>query len=194
MSGTPVNHRMMTDQTGIRIANELARISGGSIVEDAEAWATGKRDGVPVSSSDPTYHNNSEYYAGNALEATQHYPKISQTTGNWLNWNATTGQWDDTGVHAQGEHGVDSYVYIRYSHEYPTSDSDLKTTPDEWMGTYTGTSPTAPTSRLDYDWYKIRPDSDYLPAVTVADNGKVLRVVDGAWAVAILNSAQGVSF
>ena len=34
--------------------------------EDAEAWAVGERGGVPVSASDPTYHNNSEYWAGQA--------------------------------------------------------------------------------------------------------------------------------
>ena len=33
-----------------------------------------------------------------------------------------------------------------------------------------------------------------LPAVSSADNGKVLRVVDGAWAPAALTSANGVSF
>lgn len=33
-----------------------------------------------------------------------------------------------------------------------------------------------------------------LPAVTSSDNGKVLRVVSGAWAAASLPSAAGVSF
>lgn len=33
-----------------------------------------------------------------------------------------------------------------------------------------------------------------LPAVTSSDNGKVLRVVSGAWAAASLPSANGVSF
>lgn len=33
-----------------------------------------------------------------------------------------------------------------------------------------------------------------LPAVTASDNGKVLRVVNGAWAAASLPSANGVSF
>lgn len=32
--------------------------------EDAEAWAVGTRDGVPVPSSDETYQNNSKYWAG----------------------------------------------------------------------------------------------------------------------------------
>lgn len=31
---------------------------------DSEAWAVGKRNSVPVSALDPTYQNNSEYYAG----------------------------------------------------------------------------------------------------------------------------------
>lgn len=34
--------------------------------EDAEAWAVGERGGVPVDPSDPTYHNNAEYWAGQA--------------------------------------------------------------------------------------------------------------------------------
>ena len=33
-----------------------------------------------------------------------------------------------------------------------------------------------------------------LPTVTASDNGKVLRVVSGAWAAASLPSAAGVSF
>lgn len=35
-------------------------------VEKSEAWAVGERGGVPVGSSDETYHNNSKYYAGQA--------------------------------------------------------------------------------------------------------------------------------
>lgn len=39
--------------------------------EDAEAWAVGERGGVPVPSSDPTYNNNSEYWAGIAQQYAQ---------------------------------------------------------------------------------------------------------------------------
>lgn len=35
--------------------------------EDAEAWANGTRGGVPVGSSDPTYHKNAKYYADNFI-------------------------------------------------------------------------------------------------------------------------------
>lgn len=34
--------------------------------EDAEAWAVGKRNGTDVTPSDPTYHNNSKYWADQA--------------------------------------------------------------------------------------------------------------------------------
>lgn len=33
-----------------------------------------------------------------------------------------------------------------------------------------------------------------LPEVSSSDNGKLLRVVDGAWAVASIADAEGVSF
>ena len=37
-------------------------------VSDAEAWADGERGGVPVTSGDPTYHNNSKYWADMASQ------------------------------------------------------------------------------------------------------------------------------
>ena len=37
--------------------------------KEAEAWAVGKRGGVDVGSGDPTYHNNSKYYAQQASSA-----------------------------------------------------------------------------------------------------------------------------
>ena len=62
-------------------------------------------------------------------------------------------------------------------------------------GVYYGT--TQPTGDTHPVW--IDPDGDHddgglLPAVTAADNGKVLRVVSGAWAAAEITSANGVSF
>lgn len=38
---------------------------------DSEAYALGTRDGSAVSSDDPTYHNNSKYYAEQAEESAQ---------------------------------------------------------------------------------------------------------------------------
>lgn len=41
--------------------------------KDSEAWAKGTRDGQAVSSSDPTYQNNSKYYADQATTNTKNY-------------------------------------------------------------------------------------------------------------------------
>lgn len=41
---------------------ELARRQA----QNSEAWAVGQRDGDDVGAADPTYHNNSKYYAENA--------------------------------------------------------------------------------------------------------------------------------
>ena len=38
---------------------------------NAEAWAVGERGGVPVSSTDQTYHNNAKYYAQAAEDAAE---------------------------------------------------------------------------------------------------------------------------
>ena len=55
-----------------------------------------------------------------------------------------------------GTDGTDAYVYIRYAATEPTSDSDMKTTPDAWMGIYSGDAASAPTHYTDYVWYKIK--------------------------------------
>lgn len=45
---------------------------GGTASEyNAEAWAVGERGGVPVSSTDQTYHNNAKYYAQAAEDAAE---------------------------------------------------------------------------------------------------------------------------
>lgn len=57
---------------------------------------------------------------------------------------------------ADGADGTSAYCYIRYSHTQPTQDSDMGTTPDDWMGIYSGTSSTPPTTYTSYTWYKIK--------------------------------------
>ena len=48
---------------------EAAAAAAEDSAEDAEAWAVGKRNDVPVPSTDPTYENNSKYWAEQAREA-----------------------------------------------------------------------------------------------------------------------------
>lgn len=52
----------------------------------------------------------------------------------------------------------DIYIHIRYADSEPTEDSDIKTEPSEYMGVYTGSSKTAPTTYTSYSWYKIKGD------------------------------------
>lgn len=55
-----------------------------------------------------------------------------------------------------GTNGTSAYVYIRYAASEPTADSDMKTTPDAWIGIYSGDAASAPTHYTDYVWYKIK--------------------------------------
>ena len=76
----------------------------GISARNAEAWAVGKRNGVPVASSDPTYHNNSKWYA-EQLDAAVNFPYIDDVTGNWMVYDPEQGEYVDTGIHAKGDPG-----------------------------------------------------------------------------------------
>ena len=126
---------------GTQAEVEMAVQVGSEVSEsNAEAWAVGKRHGVDVPDTDPTYHNNSKYYAQQADEDAQtasgakddaidakadaeaardaaqsavaHYPYVDPTTGNWMCWDTTTGTWVNTGVHAQGPTGAVPNIQI----------------------------------------------------------------------------------
>ena len=58
----------------------------------------------------------------------------------------------------KGEDGIPSYMWIRYSHEYPTDNEDMKASPDEYIGIYSGIESSAPTDFTEYTWYKIKGD------------------------------------
>lgn len=60
---------------------------------------------------------------------------------------------------AYGDTGDASYVHIKYAAQQPTQDSDMKGSPDAWIGIYSGTSDTPPTSYLDYTWYQYKGDT-----------------------------------
>lgn len=46
-----------------------AAVAKAEVLFESEAWARGTRDGVPVDEEDPTYHNNSKWYADQAKSA-----------------------------------------------------------------------------------------------------------------------------
>lgn len=56
----------------------------------------------------------------------------------------------------KGDTGSQTYVWVRYAANQPSSDSDIGVSPDNWMGIYTGLSSTAPTHYTDYAWFEIK--------------------------------------
>lgn len=55
-----------------------------------------------------------------------------------------------------GDDGVSAYCYVRWAANQPTQDSDMTTTPSDWMGIYAGTASSAPSHYTDYQWYKVK--------------------------------------
>lgn len=99
----------------------------------------------------------------------------------------------------KGDTGDQTYVWIRYAHTYPTSDSDMGTSPDEWIGIYSGTSTTAPTHYPDYTWYQFKGDTGAtgaaatITAATIgyqqSDSGSV--VPEGSWVTTVPTPVAG---
>lgn len=76
------------------------------------------------------------------------YMTFTRDSGTFSTTKSVVGVYGDT--------GQAWYVWIRYAGQQPTSDSDIGTTPDNWMGVYSGTSSTAPTHYTDYQWFQIK--------------------------------------
>lgn len=56
----------------------------------------------------------------------------------------------------KGDTGAQTYVWIKYADQNPTADSQMRDAVGPWMGIYTGTASTAPTTRTSYAWYQIK--------------------------------------
>ena len=105
---------------------------------------------------------------------------ITYTMGEPTTFTVTNG--------TPGTPGTSAYVWIRYAAAQPTQDSDMKTTPDAWMGIYSGDSATAPTAYTAYTWYKIKGETG--PVTDVQVNGT--SVVTGGVANVPIASTQKV--
>lgn len=66
---------------------------------DAEAWAVGQRNGQDVPPSDPTYHNNAKYWAGQSgtstLSSMADVEIVNPVTGQTLAYNSTSAKWEN---------------------------------------------------------------------------------------------------
>ena len=75
---------------------------------------------------------------------------VTMADGSTASFNVKNG--------SKGSTGLQTRVWIRYAHVQPTQNSDMGTTPDEWIGIATNTSSSAPSSYTAYTWYKFKGD------------------------------------
>ena len=99
----------------------------------------------------------------------------------------------------KGDTGAQTYAWIKYSENYPTADSDMSSSPDNWMGIYAGTASTAPAHYTDYVWFEIKGETGEtgaaatITAATVgyqqSDSGAV--VPEGSWTTTVPSPVAG---
>lgn len=90
---SPIDENVPISDTEIPAIVELAR----NEQYNAEAWATGERNGVPVGPTDPQYHNNAKYFAEHAeYGALDDLIDVEITTpkdGDLLQYNSADDEW-----------------------------------------------------------------------------------------------------
>lgn len=99
----------------------------------------------------------------------------------------------------KGDTGAQTYVWIRYANRNPIADSDMTSTPDDWIGIYSGTSSSAPAHYTDYDWYEYKGDKGDTGDPAELDDAAVeyqggasgTDIPTGAWTTTIPVVAQG---
>ena len=138
----------------------MATEVGGEVHEkNAEAWAVGKRGGVDVASTDVTYHNNAKYFAEQAVMIAG----LTVTCSTLPAGSSATAVVTDVDGHKniafgipEGEDGTSGYMHIKWAAHQPTADSDMSDVPNDYIGVYTGSSATAPTTYTSYTWFKVK--------------------------------------
>ena len=110
--------------------------------------------------NEPTQDSDMETTADKWIgiySGTSSTPPTAYTSYTWYQYKGDKGDTGNTGATgATGADGTSAYVWIRYASQQPTQDSDMETTADDWIGIYSGTASTAPTTYTSYTWYKIK--------------------------------------
>lgn len=102
--------------------------------------------------------------SGSTVPAEWQTTRQTMTAVNKYLWNYTRysyndGTHDDTlpsVVGVYGDTGDDWYVHIKYAQSMPSSDSDMRDYPGDWMGVYSGTEENPPTTYTSYAWFQIK--------------------------------------
>lgn len=161
-----------TAQTNAEAAQNAAEIAqgGAETAQTAAETAQGKSEEAQGKAEEAQgkaeeAQSGAETAQSAAETAMGHYPYVDSTTGEWMVWNVSSGEYVTTGVEAQGPQGQqgpsgadgsDYYTFFKWSATQPTQDSDMTDSPNEYIGVYSGTSSTAPTAYTSYTWYKYK--------------------------------------
>ena len=128
---SPIDGDTSISDTEIPAIVELARAEQ----YNAEAWAEGTRNGVPVGPTDPTYENNAKYYAEHSSASIANLSDTdiqNLTDGQILKYDSNSGKWvndDETG----GASSLDDLTNVNIT--TPTNNQVLKydSVNDEWV-------------------------------------------------------------
>ena len=118
--------------------NDARAITGAQMVAQLTALADG-HGGI-----------NSITVVESSADAGNNVVTVTMADGSTASFNVKNG--------SKGSTGLQTRVWIKYAHVQPTQNSDMGSTPDEWIGIATNTSSSAPSSYTSYTWYKYKGD------------------------------------
>lgn len=99
ITGQKLQPNYLADCQSAKTDAETAEGLAEDSAEDSEAWAIGTRNGVPVTSSDPAYHNNSKYWSEQSNPTTlvglTDTDINNPTNGQTLIYNSTSQKWEN---------------------------------------------------------------------------------------------------
>lgn len=159
--------------------NDARAITGADMVAQLTALANGHGGIASITSVD------------SSLDGGTNVITVTMADGTTASFNVKNG--------SKGSTGARTYVHIKYAHTQPTQNSDMGSTPDEWIGMATTTSSSAPTSYTSYTWYKFKGDtgstgtaaSITTQTVEYQEGASGTSAPSGAWSSTVPAVAQG---
>lgn len=119
--------------------------------------------------------DTAKFLSGNGIQINTDNGNVTYTAklGEGLEFDA------DGNIKVTGGTSSGNYLWIRYADDEPTADSDIKTTPSNYMGIYSGEETTAPTAYTSYQWFKIKGEQGETTVTSSAVNLTGTLTADG---------------
>ena len=128
----------------------------------------------------------------NEVNANASHPPYIGEDNHWYVWNALLSEYEDSGIDAGS-----AYCHIKWSATEPDDDTDMKETPNAYIGIYTGPNATAPTAYTAYTWYRYKGETGNQGEPGTGNNWYVGTAITGtsdtptAYATGIANALVG---